>query len=63
MGRKNRNRRQERAAGLPQEHGTGMDEETADGGVGADPVSEAMSPARGPGQKTQKHKEKRFGHN
>ncbi|AKH81905.1 hypothetical protein AA958_06440 [Streptomyces sp. CNQ-509] len=61
MSRKNRNRQNDRAASPQEERGTETDSPSA-GGPPPDQVSEAVNPGSG-SHKTQKHKEKRFGHN
>ncbi len=60
MSRKHRNRRNERAA-VPREE-RGEETDAPAGGPPPDQVSEAVNPGSG-GRKTQKHREKRFGHN
>lgn len=62
MSRRNRNRQNERAAAPREERGVQSDPAASAGGPPPDQVSEAVSPVSG-SQKTQKHKEKRFGHN
>ncbi|AUH43529.1 hypothetical protein [Streptomyces sp. CMB-StM0423] len=61
MSRKNRNRQNDRAAAPPEERGMESDSPSA-GRPPPDQVSEAVNPGSG-SHKTQKHKEKRFGHN
>ncbi|WBB59918.1 hypothetical protein O7599_30930 [Streptomyces sp. WMMC500] len=61
MSRKNRNRQNDRAAAPPEER-AGADSATPAGGPPPDQVSEAVNPGSG-SNKTQKHREKRFGHN
>ncbi|WP_407564337.1 hypothetical protein [Streptomyces sp. 184] len=62
MSRKNRNRQSERVAAPQEERGVEQDSSAPAGGAPADQVSEAVNPGSG-SHKTQKHKEKRFGHN
>jgi len=62
VSRKNRNRQNERAASPQEERGADTDATAPSGGPPPDQVSEAVNPGSG-SHKTQKHKEKRFGHN